>query len=479
MTTIDLGTTTGGTHGDTPAHDRSSAARTTATRRFGGDVSDAEILDAVRRGDQQAFDQLYRRHQPAVRRLARRLARSAADVDDIVSEVFAATLRATLAGRGPTDDAEPYLLRSVRNTATSWATRGDGRRVRATDDDTLADLTADRSVDVALSDEEVTEAFRDLPERFRDVLWSTEIEGATPADLADGDTDAGAVASLSHRARCALRRSYLSVSTRRRCTDAACRSVRSAMPAVVLGGAATSTVARVDRHVISCSECAAVFDQMHHLAEHMPSRSLLALVLAFVRNFGGVGASLIGGAAPVIVIPAAVATITAGAIVATDLVDRDGRPASTATPVERVLEPPAEPTATTTGRASEAAPSTAARAAAATTGTTDAVATPAAPTPASTTGTKTAHEPIAPLVGTPPAVGGPLAPVGHGAPGTDDTVDVIVDEVLPDEASGPLDATLTAIDDTVGTLTDDIDRTVTDLADDVDEVLRPVTSLVD
>ena len=478
MTTIDTPVTTGDVTGDTPAPSPRLAAR---RRRSDDstDSSDAAILDAVRAGDQRAFDVLYRRHRPAVERLARRLARNTADADDIVSEVFAATLRATLAGRGPTDDAGPYLLRSVRNTATSMNTRGDGRRTTATTDDDLTRIAPTTTPDER--DDEVGDAFRDLPERFRHVLWSTEIEGASPADLATGDTDPGAVASLSHRARCALRRSYLSVSTRRRCTDPTCRSARSAMPAVVLGGAAASTVTRVDRHVVSCADCAAVFDEMHLLAERMPARSLLAVVLAFIKNFGGVAASVIGGAAPIIVVPAAVATLTAGAIVASDVV---GDRTDQRTLVEQVTDPPPDEAVSAVTAPDAAAPSD--------TGTGAEIRPPTrtsaneAPVPAavgrSGTGGKT----------NPPTRTAPIDPAaGVGGGGGVDAVVVLpgdldtpplgepIDELVDDGTAGVLDTTIGELDDVVDEIGDTVDRTVATVTDGVGVVLEPATTAID
>ncbi len=487
MTTIDTSDHTGAVIDGTRTRRRSSTAR-----HLSDESTDAEILDSIRNGDQRAFDVLYRRHRPAVQRLARRLARNAADADDIVSEVFAATLRATLAGRGPTDDAGPYLLRSVRNTATSIGTRGDGRRTTATAHDDLAVLTP--PTQPVERDDEVSEAFRDLPDRFRDVLWSTEIEGATPAELAGNGADAGAVASLSHRARCALRRSYLSVSTRSRCTDPACRSTRSAMPSVVLGDAAASTVARVDRHVVTCGDCAAVFDQMQMLAERMPSRSLLAVLLAFIKNLGGVTASVVGGAAPIIVVPAAVATLTAGAIVATDVIaDRD---TSAPDPTEQAIDPPSDPEALATQESDQSA---------------EPAETPAAaPTPASPASPRLAVDPPVDLVDNDgakstvpsrsapsdpaPGLGGDgvaapssadpagATPVDGDADGAVDGVVDAIDDAIDDPittSSGALGSTIDAIDDVVDGLGDGVDETVETLADGVDTALDPVTGTID
>ena len=73
----------------------------------GGDLrSDAELLARLRgRGAEQdstaAFATLYARHQQAARSLARQLARSPADADDLVAGAFTRMLEVLRAGRGP------------------------------------------------------------------------------------------------------------------------------------------------------------------------------------------------------------------------------------------------------------------------------------------------------------------------------------------------------------------------------------------
>ena len=90
-----------------------------------GDTSDRELLDAVRAGDSSAYAVLYELHADSVQRLARRLCRDAHEADDVVSEVFANTLRAIQRGGGPRDEFGLYALRSVRNTVIKLRTRSD------------------------------------------------------------------------------------------------------------------------------------------------------------------------------------------------------------------------------------------------------------------------------------------------------------------------------------------------------------------
>jgi hypothetical protein len=69
--------------------------------------SDAELIARLRgrgadRDSTDAFATLYGRHQEAARALARQLARSPADADDLVAGAFTRMLEILRAGRGPT-----------------------------------------------------------------------------------------------------------------------------------------------------------------------------------------------------------------------------------------------------------------------------------------------------------------------------------------------------------------------------------------
>ncbi|NKE64165.1 sigma-70 family RNA polymerase sigma factor, partial [Lentzea sp. PSKA42] len=79
--------------------------------------SDAELIESVRGGTIDAYGQLYERHVSAAYNLARQLARSQAEADDLVSEAFAKVLDTLRAGRGPDSAFRAYLLTALRHTA--------------------------------------------------------------------------------------------------------------------------------------------------------------------------------------------------------------------------------------------------------------------------------------------------------------------------------------------------------------------------
>lgn len=249
-------------------------------------TDDRAALDAVRSGDVDAYGAIYSRHVAAVRRLARRMAADRHEADDIVSDVFANTLRAIRHGRGPTDDAEAYLLRSVRHTAGKLRSRKDTGRSEPVTVDRL-DRAVDHDVHLR-SDVEI--ALTQLPDRHRDVLWATCVEGRPASEVADG-LDAGGVASLALRARRALGRSYLVQRTARPEPTPRCHRTRLSMPGCLRDEVSTSTADAVYRHIDECESCREVYDEMGRLSESMCSVTLVGLLVAVIRGWFRFGAA--------------------------------------------------------------------------------------------------------------------------------------------------------------------------------------------
>ncbi len=227
----------------------------------GGDT-DTDLLAAVRAGDTAAYGTLYERHRAAARQLAYALARDPADADDLVAETFAKVFATLRAGRGPLVAFRAYLHTTLRHVCYHRARRD--RRLEFTDDLTRYDA-GEPFPDPALERLERTyaaRAFRQLPDRWRDVLWMTEVEGAGPTEIAPrlGLTP-NAVAVLAHRAREGLRRLYLqqhvAVADR---PD--CRWTGERLGGHVRGRLAPRDSAKVRGHLEWCAGCRARLDEL-------------------------------------------------------------------------------------------------------------------------------------------------------------------------------------------------------------------------
>jgi RNA polymerase sigma factor (sigma-70 family) len=232
----------------------------------GNDVdSDTDLLAAVRAGDTAAYGTLYERHRAAARLFAYGLARDTADADDLVAETFAKVFASLRAGRGPLVAFRAYLHTTMRHVCYQRA-RSD-RRLEFTDDLTRYDA-GEPFTDPALDQLErsfAAAAFRQLPPRWRDVLWQTEVEGSTPAELAPqmGLTP-NAVAVLAHRAREGLRSLYLQQHVGA-AAHPECRWAGDRLGGHLRGRLAPRDANRMRLHLGWCGECRRRVDELSEI----------------------------------------------------------------------------------------------------------------------------------------------------------------------------------------------------------------------
>jgi RNA polymerase sigma factor (sigma-70 family) len=154
------------------------------------------------------FAALYAEHLPAARSAALRLVPAHA-ADDIAHEAFARVLARTAAGGGPDGEFRPYLLAAVRNLACDWLTEQARVSLLPLDPRAVRVPGAGELVTAAEEQAMTRRAFESLPSRHRAVLWQTEVEDRTPAELAAASgMSPNAVAQLAVRARLALAKAW-------------------------------------------------------------------------------------------------------------------------------------------------------------------------------------------------------------------------------------------------------------------------------
>ncbi|WP_336724995.1 sigma-70 family RNA polymerase sigma factor [Cellulosimicrobium cellulans] len=263
--------------------------------------SDAELITAVREGDTSAYGVLYERHAAAARTVARQYVRSTADADDVVSDAFARTLSVLQGGGGPDVTFRAYLFTVVRRL--SYDLVNGARRTQPTDDERTFETafgpmasTEDPTLE-GFERSTVTRAYQDLPERWRAVLWYTEVENLSPADIAPilGLT-ANGVSALAYRAREGLRQAYLQQHLTSVPAEE-CRAVNALLGSYVRGGLAKRETARVESHLDGCGECRALVLELGDVSHGM--RAVIAPLVLGVGALGLVGTALptFGGAA--------------------------------------------------------------------------------------------------------------------------------------------------------------------------------------
>ncbi len=250
---------------------------------------DARLLNMVRAGDSAAYATLYQRHEQSARRLARELVAAPADADDVVAEAFARVLDVTRRGGGPTDAFRPYLLTALRRVCYD---RLQGqRRLVPTGDQEMPDpgeLFIDPAV-ASLDNSLIMRAFQSLPQRWSAVLWHTEIEQASPAEVAPlFGLSRNGVAALRHRAKEGLRQAYLQMHVSRVLRQE-CKPVAERLGAYIRDALSERDAATVTEHLARCDECRAVCAELTDVNATL--RGLVAPVF-----LGGAAAAYLSGA---------------------------------------------------------------------------------------------------------------------------------------------------------------------------------------
>lgn len=258
--------------------------------------SDPQLITAVRGGDTDAFGLLYERHLESARRLARVLSTDHADADDLIADTFAKVLAVLRNGGGPDTAFRAYLLTTMRHTRYDRARRE--RRVELTDDLTRYE-TAEPVDDPTISRLETSyaaRAFNRLPERWRAVLWHTEVEGESPSQVAPllGLTPNG-VAALAYRARERLRQMYLQEHIALT-GNPRCHWTGSHLAGYVRAALAKRDRGKVDEHLSGCAECRRLHRELTE--ENAGLRSVIAPLLlgaAAPAYLAGAGKLALGG----------------------------------------------------------------------------------------------------------------------------------------------------------------------------------------
>ncbi|WP_285036864.1 sigma-70 family RNA polymerase sigma factor [Plantibacter sp. ME-Dv--P-095] len=246
--------------------------------------SDAELIDGTRAGSQDAYGELWRRHANAGRTVARSIT-SSLDPDDLVSESFARIYQAVGRGKGPTGAFRPYLFTTIRNTAAAW-----GRSRRETSLDTLDSFedpdTNEASSMEALDRSLSARAFRSLPTRWQEVLWYTEIEGMTPAEVAPLlGMKPNSVSALAYRAREGLREAWIQAHLQAVDDDSEHAFTISRLGSYARGNLSARDTAKVEAHLDACQRCTIVAAE----AKDVGSRMALVLLPLVAGAAGATG----------------------------------------------------------------------------------------------------------------------------------------------------------------------------------------------
>lgn len=226
----------------------------------GREASDSQLVAAVRAGDDGAFAELYRRHQPSVARFVRARVHDHGRAEDVVQEAFVSALR-----RMRQTDTElafrAWIFEIARNASIDLYRRSS--RAEEVSMDVAGGLApADASrlsgtsgPDASLLRKESFDHFRgaldELSETHHRIIVMRELEGRSYREIGERmELSQAAVESTLFRARRKLEHEFQQLDSGHRC-----RMVGSAIGRLAEGMESNRDRARLDRHARRCSAC--------------------------------------------------------------------------------------------------------------------------------------------------------------------------------------------------------------------------------
>jgi RNA polymerase sigma factor (sigma-70 family) len=258
------------------------------------EYTDEALVERFRRGDNGAFEELYRRHSRIAVSVAGKILGSPQDAEDAVSEAFTNVLSALRRQVGPRDKFRPYLLTCVRNSCLQrirQSKQACKRESSFADDGPLED---ERIVDNAVA----AAAFQSLPARWQSALWMAEVQQLDPVTIAARlDVNVAAAGALVYRARQGFTEAYLAQHLSH-AGRPACAALAPKLAQYVRGTAGVMASRRVKNHIDECPACRSAIDE---LADVNSSLRSLTPPLALLTAAGTTTAAVSGGSATVAV----------------------------------------------------------------------------------------------------------------------------------------------------------------------------------
>ena len=195
----------------------------------GTDAADCALVDAVRAGDDCAFEELYRRYHSRIAGFVRSMLHDEARAEDVAQEAFLSALRRMRATEAEIN-FKPWIYQIARNAAIdSYRRNNHAVEVSMDADDGLRASDRHRLVgvdggpDAALVTKErlnhLQSAFDELSDVHTKVLVMRELEGMSYREIGDKlDLTRPAVESALFRARRRLESEFQEIADGRRCT---------------------------------------------------------------------------------------------------------------------------------------------------------------------------------------------------------------------------------------------------------------------
>jgi len=222
-------------------------------------AGDSELVDAARAGEDEAFEELYRRYHGQIAAFARRIVHDHGRGEDVAQEAFVSALR-RLRETECEIQFKPWIYEITRNAAIDSLRRAGRAEEVSFEVHGAADaeqFAAPAAPDACVIGRERFENFRGALEELSDshhrIIVMRELEGLSYREIgARMQLSPAAVESTLFRARRKLGHEYAQLDTGRRC-----QSMGTVIARLAEGMESRPDRVRLDRHARRCSSCRA------------------------------------------------------------------------------------------------------------------------------------------------------------------------------------------------------------------------------
>jgi RNA polymerase sigma factor (sigma-70 family) len=273
--------------------------------RTAGELTDHQLVAAVRTGDDRAFERLYERYHRRIAAYIYGMVNDYARAEDIAQDVFMSALRRMRETDRPIA-FKPWVYEIAKNACIDQFRRA--RRAEEVSYDADEGLgasdygrlvttgpTPDVAVDQKLSLDHLCGAFGGLSETHHEILVMRELEGLSYREIGEKlGMSRPSVESTLFRARRRLSEEYTELVSGERC-----RRIQGIIATATTGTLGTRDQRRMARHVSYCQACrrqARLAGLDSSVLVHLPARTKIAAFLplpAFLRRrWGGGGDSV-------------------------------------------------------------------------------------------------------------------------------------------------------------------------------------------
>lgn len=257
------------------------------------DVSDAQLLERVKKGDGKAMEQLLSRHEPRVYRFGLRMCGNEDDARDVLQETLLAAFKNLASFRGDSQ-VSTWLYQIARSFCIKHRRRREGEpsqheSMEASEVRSLASETSesDARAHARQVGQVIEAAMNTLQADHREALVLRDVEGLSAEEAAEVvGIEVGALKSRLHRARMALKQNLAAVLDEKD-ADLGCPELQQELSAYAASEIDQAACERIEQHLAHCSRCTAACESLKRtvsMCRAIPGGEVPAPVRAAVRQ---------------------------------------------------------------------------------------------------------------------------------------------------------------------------------------------------